>query len=66
MELPDNWAHVWGWFVELQSFDLDFTEIEAWSRLTRVTVTPEEVRLLMSLQAESRSWWAERNKRKKT
>lgn len=47
-------AHIWGWFQELNAsrpmgFDvggISYAEIEAWARLSRIPITPHEVKVI--------------------
>ena len=47
---PDELLYVWRWWKDLRKLDrLTFAEIESWSRLMRIDVSPWEVDLIMSL-----------------
>lgn len=63
--LPGCGEHVWQWFAELSAQrgsggmggiePLGWSSIKAWSELTGVIVRPEEVRMLLAMDAAFRS-----------
>ena len=57
-ELPEAGEFVWQWFWEIDAArsnngytfqPLSFREIEAWARLTGITLIPDEVRILRAM-----------------
>lgn len=65
-EIPDALEYVWGWYCQLAATrrfngmsghpePLTYETIDAWSRLTGHTPTPEEVDALLLLDAVSRN-----------
>ena len=58
IDIPDSVEHVWGWFWQLSSrrsftdsslLPLSFTELDAWTRLMRVNITPEDLDMLIAM-----------------
>lgn len=55
IDVPNQADHVWDWFWELSARRksgpeaLSYAEIGEWQRLTRNTVRPEEVEMLMKM-----------------
>lgn len=48
--LPEGLSYLWGWFEELfNAGKLSYQEIDAWNRLTRRNVTPQEVEAIKTL-----------------
>lgn len=49
---PEAFAHLWQWFLEIQTSEsLTFAEIEAWSRLTHRRITGQEAAILRRLDS---------------
>ena len=64
--IPYELDHIWNWWIELdktrqvgmEECSITYSEIESWSRLLKIDVTPFEVQCLIgidSLAAASRS-----------
>jgi hypothetical protein len=58
--MPENYAHCWAWFGELSRTrssngfgqnPISYAEIDAWSRLTNIELTPLEVSAIMQLDS---------------
>lgn len=49
-EMPARLAYLWRWFLELKK-PITYTEIEAWTRLTKREIERWEIRALMRLGA---------------
>jgi hypothetical protein len=56
--MPESCAHVWRWFIELSAARgsngwgpnaIRYTDIAAWSALTRTIIQPMEVRVVLHL-----------------
>jgi hypothetical protein len=56
---PESLAYIWLWFCEMFNGEhLPYTEIQAWSNLTKRSLSAFEVDLLRSLE---RSYWKVKN-----
>ena len=56
-DLPENFRHVWGWFLDLSEAragynPLSFAEIEAFFRLQRIAPYAQEIEALRALDQE--------------
>ena len=56
--MPESCAHIWRWFIELSAARgsngwgpnaIRYTDIAAWSALTRTIIQPMEVRVVLHL-----------------
>lgn len=51
-KLPELFKYIWIWFLELHSKEaLSYVEIESWSRLTNISLLPQEVEVLRKLDS---------------
>ena len=59
--MPEQAEHVYGWFWELSSQraqglePIGWEDIRAWSELTRTAILPEEVEMLVAMDAAYRA-----------
>lgn len=60
LPMPENYRHCWSWFGELSRTrssngfgqnPISYNEIDAWSRLTNIELTPLEVSAIMRLDS---------------
>jgi len=60
LPMPENYRHCWSWFGELSRTrssngfgqnPISYAEIDAWSRLTNIELTPLEVSAIMRLDS---------------
>ena len=60
LPMPENYRHCWSWFGELSRTRssngfgqnaISYSEIDAWSRLTNIELTPLEVSAIMRLDS---------------
>lgn len=52
-EVKDSILYLWGWFCQIKGAEpLTYFEIEAWNNLKGHGITPEEVEVLMILDAD--------------
>ena len=56
-EIPAITEHIWAWYLTLHTgrvpgAPLAFTEIEAWSRIYRIALTPFEIRAIKAVDVE--------------
>ena len=58
--MPENYRHCWSWFGELSRTrssngfgqnPISYSEIDAWSRLTNIELTPLEVNAIIRLDS---------------
>lgn len=72
--IPDALAPAWGWFCELSAArsgggagpnPLAYSEIKAWAELTRRTLAPRDVEVIVRLDAALLRTWAEHDERRR-
>ena len=60
LPMPENYRHCWSWFGELSRTrssngfgqnPISYSEIDSWSRLTNIELTPLEVSAIMRLDS---------------
>jgi len=60
LPMPENYAYCWAWFGELSRTrssnglgqnPISYAEIDAWSKLTNIELTPLEVSAIMRLDS---------------
>lgn len=56
-EIPVETEHIWAWFLSLHAgrvpgAPLAYTEIEAWTRMTRTSLSPFELRAIKEVDFE--------------
>jgi len=50
VDVPDEAEYIWAWYWEMNRAEsLSFAEIEAWTRLTGIALSPWEVRTIKSM-----------------
>lgn len=63
--LPACAEHVWEWYVQLSSSgaSLTYTEIDAWIRLKKIQILPEEIDAILEMYRTKEHWFVERRRK---
>lgn len=72
-DLPYELAHIWEWWIDLQSTapigmersHINYTEIANWSTLLKINITPFEIRCIMALDSAHMRCHSEQREKKK-
>lgn len=65
-DMPEPLLYVWRWFVRIaNSGEVNLLTIEAFSRLMKINMTPQEIELILDFELASKKVSAEQIKKAK-